>query len=158
MTMASLNLSANGASISKSYQSVVESSISESARGSPTFAKWAIFSVSTPLVSAFQQDAGNKESILKVQDSGGIRPCAPGCLSAELTSPIILEGELADLIEEFSEGKIQFAFVKVTDVNTGLPKNVLIAWCGEGVPERTKGYFTSHLSTVSKFLHVSPLM
>ncbi|OJJ53285.1 hypothetical protein ASPSYDRAFT_50789 [Aspergillus sydowii CBS 593.65] len=131
--MASLNLSANGASISKSYQSVVESSISESARGSPTFAKWAIFSVSTPLVSAFQQDAGNKESILKVQDSG--------------------EGELADLIEEFSEGKIQFAFVKVTDVNTGLPKNVLIAWCGEGVPERTKGYFTSHLSTVSKFLH-----
>lgn len=131
--MASLNLSANGASISKSYQSVVEFSISESARGSPTYAKWAIFSVSTPLVSAFQQDAGNKESILKVQDSG--------------------EGELADLIEEFSEGKIQFAFVKVTDVNTGLPKSVLIAWCGEGVPERTKGYFTSHLSTVSKFLH-----
>jgi hypothetical protein len=62
---------------------------------------------------------------------------------------------LADLIEEFSEGKIQFAFVKVTDTNTGLPKSVLIAWCGEGVPERTKGYFTSHLSAVSKFLHVS---
>lgn len=81
-----------------------------------------------------------------------------GCSSAELTSPVTLEGELADLIEEFSEGKIQFAFVKVKDVNTGLPKSVLIAWCGEGVPERTKGYFTSHLSTVSKFLHVSPPM
>jgi len=80
----------------------------------------------------------------------------PGCPSAELTLHVALEGELADLIEEFSEGKIQFAFVKVTDVNTGLPKSVLIAWCGEGVPERTKGYFTSHLSTVSKFLHVSP--
>lgn len=49
---------------------------------------------------------------------------------------------------------MQFAYVKVTDPNTGLPKNVLIAWCGEGVPERTKGYFTSHLATVSKFLHV----
>ncbi|KAJ0416181.1 hypothetical protein BJY00DRAFT_291975 [Aspergillus carlsbadensis] len=131
--MASLNLSANGPSISKSYQSVVDYPVSESARGSPTFAKWAIFSVSTPLVSAFQQDAGSKESVLKVQDSG--------------------EGELVDLIEEFSEGKIQFAFVKVTDINTGLPKSVLIAWCGEGVPERTKGYFTSHLSAVSKFLH-----
>ncbi|KAL4783865.1 hypothetical protein BJX76DRAFT_328727 [Aspergillus varians] len=131
--MASLNTSANGVSISKSYQSVVDCSISESARGSSTFAKWAIFSVSTPLVTAFQRDAGNKESILKVQDSG--------------------EGELVDLIDEFSEGKIQFAFVKVTDVNTGLPKSVLIAWCGEGVPERTKGYFTSHLSTVSKLLH-----
>ncbi|KAL3456663.1 hypothetical protein BJX64DRAFT_270213 [Aspergillus heterothallicus] len=131
--MASLNLSANGPSISKSYQSVVDYPLSESARGSPTFAKWAVFSVSTPLVSAFQQDPGSKESVLKVQDTG--------------------EGELADLIDEFSEGKIQFAFVKVTDVNTGLPKSVLIAWCGEGVPERTKGYFTSHLSAVSKFLH-----
>ncbi|KAL4983621.1 hypothetical protein BDW68DRAFT_181440 [Aspergillus falconensis] len=130
--MASLNLSANGPSISKSYQSVVDYSISDSAKAS-TFARWALFSVSTPLVSAFQQDAGNKESVLKVQDTG--------------------EGDLADLIDEFSEGKIQFAFVKVIDGNTGLPKSVLIAWCGEGVPERTKGYFTSHLSTVSKFLH-----
>ncbi|KAL5334944.1 hypothetical protein BJX70DRAFT_376629 [Aspergillus crustosus] len=128
--MASLNLSTNGPSISKSYQSVVDSSITEAA---PTFAKWAVFSVSTPLVSAFQQDTGNKESVLKVQTTG--------------------EGELVDLIDEFSEGKVQFAFIKITDVNTGLPKNVLIAWCGEGVPERTKGYFTSHLSTVSKFLH-----
>lgn len=61
---------------------------------------------------------------------------------------------MIDLIEEFSEGKIQFAFLKVKDPNTGLAKNVLIAWCGEGVPERTKGYFTSHLATVAKFLHV----
>lgn len=52
---------------------------------------------------------------------------------------------------------MQFAFVKVRDPNTGLPKNVLIAWCGEGVPERTKGYFTSHLAAVSKFLHVCRL-
>lgn len=43
--------------------------------------------------------------------------------------------------------------MKVKDPNTGLPKNVLIAWCGGGVPERTKGYFTSHLSAVSKVLH-----
>ncbi|KAL4757178.1 putative actin binding protein [Aspergillus foveolatus] len=131
--MASLNLSANGPSISKSYQSVVDYAITDSAKSSSTFAKWVLFSVSTPLVSAFQQDASNKESVLKVQDTG--------------------EGELADLIDEFSEGKIQFAFVKVIDANTGLPKSVLIAWCGEGVPERTKGYFTSHLATVSKFLH-----
>ena len=61
---------------------------------------------------------------------------------------------MADLIEDFSEGKIQFAFVKVKDPNTGLPKNVLIAWCGEGVPERTKGYFNSHLATVGRFLQV----
>lgn len=65
------------------------------------------------------------------------------------------EGELIDLIDEFSDGRVQFAFVKVKDPNTSLPKYILIGWCGEGVPERTKGYFTSHLATVSKTLHVS---
>jgi hypothetical protein len=64
-----------------------------------------------------------------------------------------IEGELSELIEDFNEGRIQFAYVKVKDPNSGLPKNVLIAWCGGGVPERTKGYFTSHLSAVSKILH-----
>jgi hypothetical protein len=39
-----------------------------------------------------------------------------------------VEGELIDLIEEFSDGRIQFAFVKVRDPNTTLPKCVLIAW------------------------------
>ena len=72
-----------------------------------------------------------------------------------LTTDKHLEGELVDLIEEFSDGRIQFAFVKVKDPNTTLPKYVLVAWCGEGVPERTKGYFTNHLAAVSKLLHVS---
>jgi drebrin-like protein len=62
------------------------------------------------------------------------------------------DGELAELIEDFNEGRIQFAFVKVRDPNTGLPKYVLIAWCGGGVPERTKGYFTSHLNAVANVL------
>lgn len=38
------------------------------------------------------------------------------------------EGELQELIEEFNDGKVQFAFVKVKDTNTGLAKYVLIGW------------------------------
>ena len=131
--MSSLNLSANGPSITNSYQKIVNSPPpSGAAASSSTYGQWAVFSVQAPLVSAFQAEAG-KESILKVQTTG--------------------EGELLDLIEEFSDGRIQFAFVKVKDPNTTLPKSVLVAWCGEGVPERTKGYFTSHLNAVSKVLH-----
>ncbi|EFR02162.1 hypothetical protein MGYG_05165 [Nannizzia gypsea CBS 118893] len=131
--MASLNLSTNGPSITKSYQSVVNAPAPTGpAAASPTYGSWALFSVTTPLVNAFQQGGAQKESVLKVQSTG--------------------EGELVDLIEDFSEGKIQFGFVKVKDPNTSLPKHVLIAWCGEGVPERTKGYFTSHLAAVAKFL------
>jgi hypothetical protein len=40
----------------------------------------------------------------------------------------VAEGELEDLIEEFNDGKVQFAFVKVKDPNTGLPKFVLVCW------------------------------
>ncbi|KAI1866385.1 hypothetical protein JX265_007686 [Neoarthrinium moseri] len=127
--MASLNLSINGASIRSSYQGVINAS---GAGSSSTYANWALFSVQAPLANAFQ-DAGNKESILKVQSTG--------------------EGELEELLEDFNEGRVQFAFLKVKDPNTGLPKYALIAWCGGGVPERTKGYFTSHLNAVSKVLH-----
>ncbi|KAK9780845.1 hypothetical protein SCAR479_02031 [Seiridium cardinale] len=128
-TMASLNLSINGPSIKSSYQGVINASASGS---SSTYASWALFSVQAPLANAFQ-DSGNKESVLKVQTTG--------------------EGELDELIEDFNEGRIQFAFIKIKDPNSGLPKYALIAWCGGGVPERTKGYFTSHLNAVSKVLH-----
>jgi hypothetical protein len=46
------------------------------------------------------------------------------------------EGELIDLIEDFSEGRVQFAFVKVKDPNTTLPKYVLIGW----VSPKVAGY------------------
>ncbi|KAL8813729.1 MAG: hypothetical protein Q9223_002453 [Gallowayella weberi] len=130
--MATLNTSFNGPSISKSYQSIINAPAAV-ASTSPTYAQWAILSVSAPLASAFQPDAGGKESVLKVQSTG--------------------EGDLAELIDEFSDGRVQFAFVRVKDPNTTLPKFVLIAWCGEGVPERTKGYFTNHLAAVSKVLY-----
>ncbi|KAI1504653.1 hypothetical protein F5X99DRAFT_21548 [Biscogniauxia marginata] len=129
--MASLNLSINGPSIKSSYQGVVNAPAPPSGSSS-TYANWALFSVQAPLANAFQ-DSGNKESILKVQATG--------------------QGELDELIEDFNEGRVQFAFIKVKDPNTALPKFALIAWCGGGVPERTKGYFTSHANAVSKVLH-----
>ena len=131
--MASLNTSQNGAYINNSYQKVVNSQLpSGPAASSPTYGQWVLYTVQAPLVSAFQSESG-KESVLKVQTTG--------------------EGELVDLIEDFNDGRIQFAFVKVKDPNTALPKSVLVAWCGEGVPERTKGFFTSHVNVVSKLLH-----
>lgn len=70
--MASLNLSTNGPSITKSYQAVVNAApASTGAAASPTYAQWAVFSVTAPLVNAFTGDAGNKESVLKVQSSDG---------------------------------------------------------------------------------------
>ncbi|KAK4229496.1 Drebrin-like protein [Podospora fimiseda] len=127
--MASLNTSINGPSIRSSYQGVINGPALPA--GSPTTARWALFSVQAPLANAFQESSA-KDSVLKVESTG--------------------EGELADLTEDLNEGRIQFAFVRVKDPNSGLPKNVFLAWCGGGVPERTKGYFTSHSAAVAKIL------
>lgn len=84
----------------------------------------------------------------------------------------LLAGGLSELEDEFSDGKIQYAFARVTDPNTELPKFVLINWvsaaslksllltlkCGAGVPEVKKGLFHSHSQDVANFLkgyHVS---
>ena len=70
--MAQLNLSTNGPSISKTYQSIINSPLpSGVASKSPTYGQWALFSVSAPLANAFQQDTGGKESVLKLQSTGG---------------------------------------------------------------------------------------
>lgn len=67
--MASLNLSINGPSIKSSYNGVVNGPLPSS--GSPTHAQWVLFSVQAPLMNAFQ-DSGSKESILKVESTGGM--------------------------------------------------------------------------------------
>ena len=71
-TMATLNLSTNGPSISRSYQSIVNAPAPSGApANSRTYGQWAVFSVSAPLLNAFQQNSGGQESVLKVQSTGG---------------------------------------------------------------------------------------
>ena len=72
--MATLNTSTNGPNISRSYQSIVNAPAPSGPQaGSPTYGQWVLFTVAAPLVSAFQQDGG-KESVLKVQSTGGMCP------------------------------------------------------------------------------------
>jgi len=71
--MATLNCSANGPQITKTYQSIVDASLPTGGASTPqaqTYAQWALYTVAAPLVSAFQQEGG-KESVLKVQATGG---------------------------------------------------------------------------------------
>ncbi|KAJ1977948.1 actin binding protein [Dimargaris xerosporica] len=60
-------------------------------------------------------------------------------------------GDLDELADEFDDGKIQYAFVRVQDSNTGLPKFAFISWCGSGVPVTKKGLFGSHLNDVANY-------
>ncbi|XP_040820642.1 drebrin-like protein isoform X3 [Ochotona curzoniae] len=62
------------------------------------------------------------------------------------------EGGLEELVEELSSGKVMYAFCRVKDPNSGLPKFVLINWTGEGVNDARKGVCANHVSTMASFL------
>ncbi|KAJ3038042.1 hypothetical protein HK097_003306, partial [Rhizophlyctis rosea] len=61
------------------------------------------------------------------------------------------DGGLEELQEEFEESKIQYAFARVVEPISGLPKFVLISWCGDGVPVAKKGLFHYHVNDVTKY-------
>ncbi|XP_072259006.1 drebrin-like protein [Pyxicephalus adspersus] len=62
------------------------------------------------------------------------------------------DGGLEELVDELSSGKVMYAFCRVLDPNSGLPKYVLINWTGEGVNDSRKGVCANHVSTMANFL------
>lgn len=46
---------------------------------------------------------------------------------------------IEEMMEDLNSGQIMYAFLKIMDPKTSLPKNVLINWQGEGAPNVRKG-------------------
>lgn len=90
-----------------------------------------------------------------------------------------VDGGLEELVEELNSGKVMYAFCRVQDPNSGLPKYVLINWVrhnthvqvillkvqsdilsfdcaqtGEGVKDSRKGACANHVSSMANFLKV----
>ncbi|KAJ3067008.1 hypothetical protein HDU98_009761 [Podochytrium sp. JEL0797] len=66
---------------------------------------------------------------------------------------VIASGEdgLEELEEEWDDSKILYAFAKVVEPISKLPKLVFISWCGDGVPVQKKGLFHSHVNDATRF-------
>jgi len=62
------------------------------------------------------------------------------------------EDGLEELVDDFNPSKIQYAFLKIEDPNTSLPKFVLVNWQGETAPGTRKGACVRHLADIEKFL------
>lgn len=64
---------------------------------------------------------------LRVQETGGrlLNLYQVGHISL---TQCFVDGGLEELNDEFSDGKVQFAYAKVIDPNTELPKFVFIGW------------------------------
>lgn len=60
-------------------------------------------------------------------------------------------GGIEEMIEDLNSGQIMYAFCKVMDPTTSLPKCVLINWQGEGAPLGRKGTCANHFRDVANF-------
>ncbi|KAI9336553.1 hypothetical protein BDR26DRAFT_485842 [Obelidium mucronatum] len=61
------------------------------------------------------------------------------------------EDGLEELAEEWDDSKILYAFARVIEPISKLPKLVFISWCGDGVPVAKKGLFHHHVNDAVKF-------
>uniref|UniRef100_A0A669ET31 Drebrin-like a n=1 Tax=Oreochromis niloticus TaxID=8128 RepID=A0A669ET31_ORENI len=79
------------------------------------------------------------------------------CLRSDLNEIMFsfvfcVDGGLEEMVEELNSGKVMYAFCRVRDPNSGLPKYVLINWTGEGVKDSRKGQCANHVRTIADFL------
>ena len=63
-----------------------------------------------------------------------------------------LDGGIEELVDELNTGRIQYAYVKMNDPNTGLPKFVLVNWVSFFFISLTLYYFNT--GSLTKLTHV----
>ncbi|KAJ3030568.1 UNVERIFIED_CONTAM: hypothetical protein HDU68_008585 [Siphonaria sp. JEL0065] len=64
------------------------------------------------------------------------------------------EDGLEELAEEWDDSKILYAFTRVIEPISKLPKFVFISWCGDGVPVAKKGLYHHHVNDAVKYFRV----
>ncbi|KAK6454924.1 uncharacterized protein RJT20DRAFT_53407 [Scheffersomyces xylosifermentans] len=74
----------------------------------------------------------NKNSTLEVSDVGN--------------------GSLDEFVENFSDGQIQFGLARVTVPGSDVSKNILLGWCPDNSPAKSRLSFASNFAEVSKIL------
>ncbi|CAG0920677.1 unnamed protein product [Notodromas monacha] len=67
------------------------------------------------------------------------------------------DGGIEELLEDFNSSLIMYAFCRVMDPKTSLPKFVIINWQGEAAPAMRKGLCANHIPHVASFFRGSQL-
>lgn len=61
-------------------------------------------------------------------------------------------GSLEDFVENFEDGTVQFGLAKVPIAGSDVYKNLLIGWCPDSAPAKSRLSFASNFANVSKVL------
>ncbi|CAI5759307.1 unnamed protein product [Candida verbasci] len=62
-------------------------------------------------------------------------------------------GSLEEFIENFTDGQIQFGLARVTVPGSDVSKNILLGWCPDNSPSKSRLSFANNFAEVSKVLN-----
>lgn len=63
------------------------------------------------------------------------------------------DGDLREFVSEFEEGSVQFGVISVNPFGSDVKKIVLLGWCPDSAPIKSKVSYANNLSNVGKTLH-----
>lgn len=63
------------------------------------------------------------------------------------------DGDITDFVSEFEEGSVQFGIMAVNPFGSDVQKLVLIGWCPDSAPLKSKVSYASNFSSVGKVMH-----
>jgi hypothetical protein len=72
---------------------------------------------------------------------------------SSLKPTVLSDGDIKDFVSEFEEGSVQFGVIRVNPIGSDVHKIVLLGWCPDSAPIKSKVSYASNLSNVGKILH-----
>ncbi|GAV30378.1 hypothetical protein PMKS-003889 [Pichia membranifaciens] len=72
---------------------------------------------------------------------------------SSLKPTVLGDGDIQEFVSEFEEGAVQFGIIGVNPFGSDVKKLLLLGWCPDSAPIKSKVSYAQNLSTVGKVLH-----
>ncbi|KAG7806415.1 hypothetical protein KL921_004812 [Ogataea angusta] len=63
------------------------------------------------------------------------------------------DGDINEFVTEFEEGAVQFGYIRVTPYGSDVQKILLVGWCPDSAPLKSKVSFSNNVAEVGRILH-----
>lgn len=63
------------------------------------------------------------------------------------------DGDIKEFVSEFEEGSVQFGIIRVNPFGSDVQKIILLGWCPDSAPIKSKVSYATNFSNVGKILH-----
>lgn len=116
-----------------------------------SFPKYFLFTMERLDLATYAKDIkANYASVVNGEQSYAIFTTGK---DSALKPTAVGDGDLTDFVSEFEEGAVQFGVMAINPFGSDVKKLVLLGWCPDSAPLKSKVSYASNLSEVGKVMH-----